>query len=341
MLSALALASSLWIASQEAGARPLDVVPASSGADSVDVALGDSEAFGQPLVRFTARPDLHHGIVGQFGLPDLLFSPISVVSASTLGLAISVVDRGGSDEEVPRIDAPPIRDVPNGVSLVAVVQDASPMVAGPRFQGPVVQDPRISVGQASVGVPERAIAIPIDTAGPQPTVIRPTFLYLRPEAFFEWNAGPGASARTVDIDPPGSVEGVSTGRAGLGERSHRLTDLSAILPKPSTDRVKVEDIANEFAEDFYWIVGSHAADLYATAWAIERCNGACGEGNPFGPSSEARIALKMAGTASTALTLWKLRRDGHGRTATVLRWATVIFNAGLVVNNTRHAIRRR
>lgn len=110
---------------------------------------------------------------------------------------------------------------------------------------------------------------------------------------------------------------------------------------PQAVVVPVENVADDFGRDLYWIVGSHAADLYATAWAIERCNGACGEGNPFGPSSEARIALKMAGTASTALTLWKLRRDGHGRTATVLRWATVIFNAGLVVNNTRHAIRRR
>lgn len=105
--------------------------------------------------------------------------------------------------------------------------------------------------------------------------------------------------------------------------------------------VPVEKIADEAARDAYWVIGSHSADLYFTALAIERCNGACNEGNPLGHTAEARIALKMASTASTMLTIWKLRRDGHGKTATVIRWATVAFNAALVANNARHAIRRR
>jgi len=90
-----------------------------------------------------------------------------------------------------------------------------------------------------------------------------------------------------------------------------------------------------------WLVASNAGDLYATAWAIHRCNGACGEGNPLGPSSEARIALKMASFATTGLTLWKLERDGHHGTALAVRWTAVIVNAALIANNTVHAIRRR
>jgi len=123
--------------------------------------------------------------------------------------------------------------------------------------------------------------------------------------------------------------------AGQDAGARPYSDRGTVAPVP------VEKIADEAARDLYWVVGSNAADLYATAWAIERCDGACGEGNPFGPSPEARIALKMAGTASTALTIWKLRRDGHGRMATALRWATVAFNAALVVNNSVHAIRRK
>lgn len=103
--------------------------------------------------------------------------------------------------------------------------------------------------------------------------------------------------------------------------------------------VPVEKIADEAARDAFWVIGSHSADLLLTAVAIERCNGACAEGNPLGFNPEARIALKMASSASTMLTIWKLRRDGHGKSATIIRWATVAFNGLLVVNNARHAIR--
>lgn len=102
----------------------------------------------------------------------------------------------------------------------------------------------------------------------------------------------------------------------------------------------VERIADDFGRDLAWVVGSHSADLYSTAWALHRCP-SCREGNPLGPSSEARIALKMAGTASTGLTLWKLRRAGKNRAATILRWTAVAVNVGLTVNNTRRAIRER
>ncbi len=110
---------------------------------------------------------------------------------------------------------------------------------------------------------------------------------------------------------------------------------------PQAIVVPIEKIADDSARDMYWLVGSHAADLYSTAWALQRCNGACGEANPLGPTPEARIALKLASTASVGLTMFKLRRSGHGRTATVLRWTYVAVNAALTINNARHAIRKR
>lgn len=101
--------------------------------------------------------------------------------------------------------------------------------------------------------------------------------------------------------------------------------------------VPVENIADDFGEDLAWVVGSHAADLYTTAWALHRGGGV--EGNPFGPTAEARIALKMASSATVGLTLWKLRRDGHGKTATIIRWFYVGVNGLLVLNNSAKAIR--
>lgn len=101
--------------------------------------------------------------------------------------------------------------------------------------------------------------------------------------------------------------------------------------------VPVEKIADDFGRDLAWVIGSHAADLYSTAWALHR---GAKEVNPLGPDAESRIALKMAGSATTGLTLWKLRRDGHGKTATIVRWLYVGLNGALVVNNIYQGSRR-
>lgn len=103
--------------------------------------------------------------------------------------------------------------------------------------------------------------------------------------------------------------------------------------------VPVELVADEFVKDVVWIVRGHAADLASTAWALRRCNGACREGNPLGPDVESRIALKMAGSATAALTCWELRRSGHKNWASAIRWGTVAIGAMLVVNNSYLAIR--
>jgi hypothetical protein len=94
--------------------------------------------------------------------------------------------------------------------------------------------------------------------------------------------------------------------------------------------IAVEVIADDFGRDLAWLVGSHAADLYSTAWSIHR--GAI-EANPLVPDVESRLALKMASCATTGLTMWKLRRDGHGKAATVIRWLYVGVNAVIVTNN--------
>lgn len=105
--------------------------------------------------------------------------------------------------------------------------------------------------------------------------------------------------------------------------------------------VPVEKVADEFARDLSWTIGTHAGDLGLTALAIERCDGRCGEANPIGFNPEARIAMKMAGAAMSGLTLWKLRRAGKSREATVMRWAIVAVNTALMVNNGIHAARKR
>jgi len=122
--------------------------------------------------------------------------------------------------------------------------------------------------------------------------------------------------------------------AGAGSRPDALQEPAVIMAV-----VPVEDIADESARDMYWLVGGHAADLYSTAWALERCP-TCLEGNPLGPTPEARIALKMASTASLGLIMFKLRRSGHGRAASLVRWSTVALHAIVTANNTRHALRR-
>ena len=104
--------------------------------------------------------------------------------------------------------------------------------------------------------------------------------------------------------------------------------------------VPVEKIADEAGRDVAWIVGSHAFDLYTTALGLKYCP-ECVEGNPLGFSVEARIAMKMAGSASAALTCWGFRRHGHANWARAVRWGTVAINGLIGANNLRLAIKGR
>lgn len=86
------------------------------------------------------------------------------------------------------------------------------------------------------------------------------------------------------------------------------------------------------ASDGAWLLGSASADLYTTAIGLHVCR-ECVEWNPIGPTSEARIALKLGYTAGVWIGLRKLRRDGHGKSANIIRWSVVAINSALAVNN--------
>lgn len=147
----------------------------------------------------------------------------------------------------------------------------------------------------------------------------------------------------VSLAPVAHADSLWQASTQAGDRPSAIcdiTNLGCVNGVSSMALVPVEKIADEFGRDLYWVVGSHAADLYSTAWALHRCP-TCAEGNIFGPTAEARIAMKMATLASTGMTLWKLRRDGHGKSATILRWTYVAINSVFVVNNTVHAIRKK
>lgn len=100
--------------------------------------------------------------------------------------------------------------------------------------------------------------------------------------------------------------------------------------------VPVEKIADDAVKDVVWIVRSHAFDLGTTALGIRR---GAREANPFGPDVESRVALKMFGSASGALTCWELRRAGKPRAASIVRWATVAMNFGFGVSNLYQAFK--
>lgn len=103
--------------------------------------------------------------------------------------------------------------------------------------------------------------------------------------------------------------------------------------------IALEQALDAWGHDALWIGSSSAADLFTTAWALNQCP-RCVEGNPLGFSPEARISLKAGMVVTTLAVTYKLRRDGHHRSATILRWVATAVNLTLVVNNSVHAIRK-
>jgi hypothetical protein len=84
--------------------------------------------------------------------------------------------------------------------------------------------------------------------------------------------------------------------------------------------------------DLSWVFAAGRADYLSTEWALSRCTD-CGEGNPLLRRSGSRAALKLAGAAAVVWTCKELRRSGHGRAASVLRWAAVAGWTSAAVNN--------
>jgi len=113
-----------------------------------------------------------------------------------------------------------------------------------------------------------------------------------------------------------------------------------VYTPPPRRPVPIEQIADDLAADGVWLGLAVAADLGTTAWALRACS-TCVEGNPLGPDVESRIALKAAAyPAAMGVTYW-LRRKGHGRFATGLRWGAIVAMGWAAANNATHALRRR
>jgi hypothetical protein len=84
--------------------------------------------------------------------------------------------------------------------------------------------------------------------------------------------------------------------------------------------------------DVAWISAGMTADLVSTEMALQHC-ASCAEANPLGQSVDRRVVLKVAGTAVTGLACHKLRKDGHSRAATTLRWVTTGLLLGVAAHN--------
>lgn len=106
---------------------------------------------------------------------------------------------------------------------------------------------------------------------------------------------------------------------------------------PCSDSVPLEKIADPFVKDLAWIATGTALDLGSTSASLRFCP-SCRESNPLGWDSEARISLKLASGVAAGTGCYYLRRSGHGRTATIIRWVAFGIQAAAATNNFRHAI---
>jgi hypothetical protein len=120
--------------------------------------------------------------------------------------------------------------------------------------------------------------------------------------------------------------------------------LAAILvgpPAPPTP----QDVAAEHARilrgtaaDAVVLSVGAGLDLASTQYALDRCQ-TCYEANPLMRDPGARYALKVASTAAAVWVCYELRRTGHHKAATTLRWALFAALVGVATNNYLQATR--
>lgn len=123
------------------------------------------------------------------------------------------------------------------------------------------------------------------------------------------------------------------------ERQALTLEAAGSTPAPGAIS-PVETIADKAVADLGWIGFGTSLDLGMTSLALRRCPD-CREGNPLGWDSEARIALKLTTGIGAGTTCWWLRRHGHDKAATILRWTAFGIQAVAAGNNAVHAIRRK
>jgi hypothetical protein len=115
-------------------------------------------------------------------------------------------------------------------------------------------------------------------------------------------------------------------------------------PPPPIDHAalhrEIARTADGIAADIAWIGLGASADLLSTSAALRWCP-ECGEGNPIGWDTEARVALKLGMAAGSTAACYRLRRGGHHRAASWLRWITFGVQATAAGLNTYHAVSRK
>jgi hypothetical protein len=77
-----------------------------------------------------------------------------------------------------------------------------------------------------------------------------------------------------------------------------------------------------------------SADFASTHYALKTC-ATCYEANPVMSEPALGIAVKAATVAGTAFACDRLRKDGHGRAAKVLRWTVTAVWLGVAAHNLR------
>ena len=94
------------------------------------------------------------------------------------------------------------------------------------------------------------------------------------------------------------------------------------------------------AQDVAILSMGAAADFASTHYALKTCP-ACVERNPIMSEPAVALLIKAATVAGTTAACGKLRRDGHGRAAKVLRWTVTAVWLGIAAHNVRTAQRYR
>lgn len=114
--------------------------------------------------------------------------------------------------------------------------------------------------------------------------------------------------------------------------------------EPNVERViasasvaPVESIADKFGSDLFWISIGVSLDLYSTSASLRWCK-VCAEGNPLGWDPEARLSLKIGMGVTGGVVCWKLRRGGHDKAATIVRWIIFGVQGAAASSNFYHAI---
>lgn len=78
------------------------------------------------------------------------------------------------------------------------------------------------------------------------------------------------------------------------------------------------------------VIGASAADLFSTEFAL---SAGCYEANPLMRERPVRIGLKAASTVAVLAGTEHLKRHGHSRAASVLRWSVAALWASAAVWN--------